>query len=113
KRAGKKPAVLPIVSTERKCILPRLAAFKVAQEFFLHPLEMVWMMDCLPTPALHLFQGGAGIVEPALIIPKNPTIRVRHPGQLRNIFSERPKAGFAFLQGFLRPLLFGDVVEKN
>jgi hypothetical protein len=59
-------------------------------------LDMVGMVNFLPTPALHVFKSGAGIVVPAFVVPINPTLGVGGPGELADVVGELSKAHLAF-----------------
>jgi hypothetical protein len=59
---------------------------------------MIGVVDLAPAPSFHLFQRRPGIVEPALVVPEDPSVRIRHPGQLRDRIGEQVKARFAFAQ---------------
>ena len=56
----------------------------------------------LPAPAFHLFEGGAGVLVPALVVPEDVAIGVGHPGELRDGVGEDAElffAGFDFASG--------------
>src|SRR6202034_3401052 len=53
---GKKPAILPILSQERRCFLPRLACLPGALNALNHSSNVVRVMESLPLPSLHLFK---------------------------------------------------------
>jgi hypothetical protein len=59
-------------------------------------IYMLGMADLLPTPALHVFKGGTGIVVPTLVVPVNPTIGVGGPGELADVVGEFVEAHLAF-----------------
>ena len=59
------------------------------------PLDVVGVVDLLPAPALHLLEGGAGVVEPALVVPEDPAGGVGHPGELGDVVGQGAEASFA------------------
>src|SRR4029079_10850305 len=65
-------------------IFPRFSGGECDFDAFDNPAHLIWMMDLLPAPALHLFQRGTCVLVPAVVVPKDVTLPVRHPGKLRN-----------------------------
>ena len=59
-------------------------------------------MNRLPAPPGHLLRFSAGIFIPLLVVPNNRTVRLSHPGELRNRVSERPKLPFSLLRALPR-----------
>jgi hypothetical protein len=59
-------------------------------------VDMLGVMNFLPSPALHLFERGAGIVVPALVVPVDPARLVGSPGELTDVIGKFAKASFAF-----------------
>ena len=47
------------------------------------------MMNLLPAPALHFFEGRTGEVIPALVVPEDVAGGVGHPRELRDRVGER------------------------
>jgi hypothetical protein len=59
-------------------------------------VDMVGMMNFLPSPALHLFERGAGIVVPTFVVPVDPARLVGGPGKLTDVVGKFAKARLAF-----------------
>src|SRR5205807_1156024 len=100
--AGEEPAILTIFAAHGKGIFPDFAGFEEAFEFLDDRLNVIGMKNPLPAPTLDLFEGGAGVVEPALVVPEGPTGAVGHPGKLGHVIGES-------LVVFLGSLDFGDI----
>jgi len=62
---------------------------------------MVGVMDFLPTPALHLFKSGSGVVVPALVVPVNPTGMVGRPCELADVIGKFAETRLTFAQRLL------------
>src|SRR5271165_1862110 len=73
---------------------------------FLYFGEFRGVVYRLPPPALHLLRSASRVVIPALVVPEDPAVGVRHPAQLRDRVGQRPELALTFAQRFLRaPLL--------
>src|SRR5688500_7663827 len=82
-----------------------------ATPFLDDPIEVVGMMDFLPSPSLHLFEGRTCIFVPTPVVPKDPSRGIGHPGELRHMVGQRPKPLFAFRYRLACLHLSGDVPE--
>jgi hypothetical protein len=80
KRARQKPPVFTTLTSQGKRIFPWDAGREGRFNSFDDSTDFVRMMDFLPAPTLHVFERGAGIVVPAIIVPKDVTLTIRHPG---------------------------------
>src|SRR3546814_2709784 len=69
------------------------------------------MMYRPPPPSRHLFKGGTGVIEPALVIPDYPTRRRRYPGKLRHVVRQQAEPLFAFAKARYHLLLRRDVAS--
>ena len=83
-RTREEPTIVPIFRTQRECVFPDLSAFKAPSNLLNDPGNMIGMMDLLPIPSTHLGKSCAGILKPAIVVPKDRTGRVSHPGKLRD-----------------------------
>ena len=92
------PAVLPVAAAQGEGVFPGLAGFPGALDAFHHPVHMRGVVDGGPAPPLHLLEGGAGVVVPALVVPEDPARGVSHPGELRDVVGEDAEAFFALSQ---------------
>src|SRR5258705_5984133 len=108
---GEEPAKLPILCAQGKGVLPKLTYVQMMTKLLDHAIDVFGMVHALPAPALHLFQSGSGVLEPALIVPENPTVLVGHPGQLCNIIGQSPESVGALARFLLCPLALGDVMD--
>jgi hypothetical protein len=59
-------------------------------------IYMLGMVNLLPVPTLHIFEGRSCVVVPTLVVPVNPTTGVGGPGELADVVGELAKAQFAF-----------------
>ena len=91
-----KPAIGPIMSTQRKRIFPVRSVGKTLLDAFDDTIDMVWMMDLLPSPPSHLFQRRACIIEPAFVVPLNVPGAVSHPCKLSDVVSNGLKSFLVF-----------------
>src|SRR4029077_1988163 len=82
KRTRKEPSVFTRFTLEWKGVLPRLAGCERNLDTFNHSVDLIRVMDLLPTPSFHLLQRGSGVLVPAVVVPKNVTFTVGHPGEL-------------------------------
>ena len=73
------------------------------------PVDVVGVMDLLPAPALHLFQGCSRVVEPPAVVPEDPARFVGHPCELRDVVGEVAEFGLAFPERLLELPAFGDL----
>src|SRR6516162_841769 len=89
--ARKEPSVLAILAAQRKGIFPRLSCVKGDFDTFDYSAHFIRVMNFLPTPSLHLFERRAGVIVPAIIVPKNVSFLVCHPCKLRNGIGECAK----------------------
>src|SRR6185437_9153606 len=80
--AGKEPAVLAVFASQRKGVLPDFAGLPGMLDALDHTVDVVGVLDLLPSPTLHFFQTCASVIEPALVVPEDPAGRVRHPCKL-------------------------------
>ena len=60
------------------------------------------IMDFLPCPPPRLLQRYARVVVPALVVPKDRSIRLRHPGKLLDTIGHGLESFFALAQRLLR-----------
>ena len=67
-----------------------------------HSVHVVRMDRGLPAPPRSLLQSGAGVIEPAVVVPEDVAGLIRHPRQLRNVIRHRAEAFFTFSQRNLR-----------
>ena len=58
-------------------------------------------MHRLPSPALHLFRRGAGVLVPPAVVPENVPVRLGHPGKLRDGVGHRSEPLLALAQRLL------------
>ena len=58
------------------------------------------MMHFLPAPAGHLFQGGAGVLKPSIVVPEDGALLIGHPCQLGNVIRQGAEALFTFAESF-------------
>jgi hypothetical protein len=93
------PAVLPVLAAHGEGVLPGLAGLARALKARHDALQVVGMVDGAPAPALHLLESGAGEVVPALVVPEDPAVRPRHPGELRDAVGHCAKALLLVGQG--------------
>ena len=91
KRTRKKPSVFTGLTAQRKGVLPGLAGSKCNLDPFNHSVDLIRVMDLLPTPSFHLLERGAGVIVPPVVIPKNVTFTVSHPGELGYRVCESPE----------------------
>ena len=96
-----KPSVVAILAPERKRVLPWGAGFEALPNAFNDAIDMVGMVDFLPAPALHVFEGHSRVVEPTLVVPVNPALSVGRPGKLTDVVRKFAKARLAFAQRIL------------
>ena len=68
--SGEEPSVVSVSAQDWEGVFPGLSTPQVILELGHDAVEMVRVMDRLPAPALHLFEGGAGVVEPSLVVPE-------------------------------------------
>jgi hypothetical protein len=69
KGAQQKTPIITVSTAHGKCVLPRPTVFKTLSDARDDAIDMVGMMHLLPSPALHLFECGPGIVVPTSIVP--------------------------------------------
>ncbi len=69
------------------------------------------MVDLFPACALHLLQGGAGVVVPTFVVPEDMAVRVGHPDQLGDVVGKGPEAFLVFAERFESELAFSDVLD--
>src|SRR5687768_5988972 len=74
---------------------------------------MIGVDDLFPGIAFHFVRSGAGIFEPATVIPKNISVRRSHPGEMGDVIAESTEAAFVFEQRLLRFFAIGNVVVRN
>src|ERR1700730_10709957 len=108
-RPRKKPPVLALFASERKRVFPRLASVERMPNFLNHSVDVIWMMDLLPAPALPFLKGRAGVIEPTLIVPVNPTRGVRHPRELAHVIGKFPELPLPGGKRLFGPFALGDV----
>src|SRR6516162_4965591 len=102
KSARQEPAVVTVVTAQRKRIFPRLTSLEALSYALNNAINMVGMMHFLPTPALHLFKRRSCVVVPAFVVPISPTPSISRPRKLANIVGQFAKAYLAFTQCLLR-----------
>src|SRR6202012_5974992 len=96
--ARQEPAIAPVASAQRKGVLPGRAAGETTADEPDDALDMIGMGDFPPPPALHLGEGRAGVVVPAPVVPIDPAVGVRRPGELADVVGELGEARLAVLQ---------------
>jgi len=69
-----------------------------------YPVDMIRVVDFRPSPALHLTQSRTRELVPAPVEPKDRTVRVCHPGELRNVVGERAEELLARRERYTRIL---------
>ena len=85
--SGEEPSVVSVSAQDWEGVFPGLSTPQVILELGHDAVEMVRVMNRLPAPALHLFEGGAGVVEPSLVVPGNSQL-VGHPGKLSDVVGQ-------------------------
>src|SRR4029077_362261 len=103
--AAKKPAVAPALAAELEGVLPDRAGFKAAPELVDNAGDMVGVENLLPAVALHFLRIGAGVLEPAAVVPRDPADLVRHPDELGNVVGQRAEPLLTFAR-------FGDLLGQ-
>ena len=88
-RARQEPVVMAVLPAQRIGILPWLTGHDGVPVLRGHVLDVGGMMKLLPSPASQRFEGSAGILVPAAVVPEPRTRRVGHPCQLRDVVGER------------------------
>src|SRR3982751_4751277 len=78
----KEPSVFAGLAPQRKRVLPWFGASKGNFDAFNYSSHFIRVMDLLPAPALHLLECRSGVIVPAVVVPKNVTFTVGHPGEL-------------------------------
>src|SRR5438094_8696449 len=71
---------------------------------FDNPVNMLRVVDFRPSPALHLIESCARELVPAPVEPEDRTVRIRHPGELRNVIRERAEELLARKERYIRLL---------
>ena len=71
---------------------------------FHDPVNVLRVVDVRPSPALHLIESRARELVPAPVEPKDRTVRIRHPGELRNVVRERADELLACGERYVRRL---------
>ena len=107
--ARQEGAKLAIGAAQRENHVERLSGCDRRLPTFQDFRQRLRVMHRLPAPALHLFRRGARVLVPAIVVPENPAVRVRHPAQLRDRVGQSSKLRFALAEGLLRPLPFAQV----
>ena len=108
-----KPAIRAILASQRKSVLPRLSRIPRMLEACHHAIDVIGMVHLFPSPALHLFDCRARVIQPTLVVPENPTVRIGHPDQLGHIVRQRLKSFFTLAQCILRTLPLCDVAQNR
>src|SRR5262249_34012811 len=92
------PAVLAVLPTQRERIVPRLPGLGGSLDPCDDTLQVIGMLDFRPVPALHLLEGQACVIEPALVVPRDVAERVTGPGELGDVVGDGPEAIFGLAQ---------------
>src|SRR6185437_7087658 len=110
-RPGKEPSILSVAPPQRERIFPWFPGVPGVLNPCDDAIHMIRMMNGFPPPTLHLLQRRARIIEPALVVPEDPTFGIGHPCELRNIVRHVAEPDFAFLQRPFVLLTFGEIVK--
>src|SRR5262249_304125 len=79
---GEKPTILTVFASQREGIFPWLGGRKGNLNALDDAIDLIGMMHLLPAPSLHFLQGSSGVLIPAVVVPKDITLMVSHPGEL-------------------------------
>src|SRR5262249_49981001 len=99
--AREEPPVGTVAPAQGKRVLPGRAVLEAAADAADDAVDVIGMMHLLPAPALHLLERRARVVVPAPVVPVDPALLVRRPGELADVVGKLAEARLAVAQRLL------------
>jgi hypothetical protein len=105
---SKEPAEISVPTSQRKRVLPGLAAIGTLSDALVDLFDMIRMNQLLPIRVCHVLRCCPRIVMPTFVEPSPSTARIGRPSKLAHVVRKFAKSSFAFCK-----YRFGTLAFRN